>query len=492
MGGIPLPSIKDILIRIYILEKKTGKLVHGIKWSAIERVFTQFIQLVIMIIMARILGPKAYGLVGMLSIFIAISQTLVDSGFSSALIRKKKVLERDYSTVFVCNFVISLFAYIILFICSRRISLFFNETELELIVKALGLVIVINSLTVVHKTRMTILMDFKTQSKISILSVLVSGVISIALALLGFGVWALVINALLNSLIGCFLYYIFSNWKPKINFSMRSFRCLFSFGSNLLIASLLNTTFDNIYQFAIGKYYSVMQVGYFSQAKTLTTVPTNTFSAIIQRVSYRYLTELRHDNDLLSIQYTKIIKYVAVIFFPLMTAFSFFSEPIIMIVLGGKWSVAAQYSSIMAFCYMFYPIHAINLNLLNVVGRSDLFLKLEIAKKILISVILIFTVQAGIKEICYGMVLYSLVATYINSVYTSRFINIGFFKQLNLILPVLFISVTSFLIPYLLSLLISNPFLKLSTILLGAGVYLSIIYFYDRRIFISIFTYIKG
>ncbi|HGU6390140.1 TPA: O113 family O-antigen flippase [Escherichia coli] len=468
------------------MEKNSDKLRTGVRWSAIERIITQIAQLGILLILSRILGPKAYGLIGMLTIFIAISQTLVDSGFSSALIRRNKNSQKQYSTIFWFNLIVSLLIYAVIFFMSPHISAFYREKELSDILRVLSLLVIINALSIVHRARLTIMMDFKTQTKISLIAVLGSGVVSVILAKNGWGVWALVVNNLVFATISTFLYFWFCKWLPDFIFQLKFFKVTAAFSVKLMIASLLNTFFDNIYQLVIGKVFYPTQVGYFTQAKNLTLLPANTYSAIIQRVTYRYFSEIKNDRVRLRQKYEEVMRISAFIFFPLMISFSIFSNNIIVFLIGKEWEEAAKYISILSWCYVLYPIHAISLNILNVFGRSDLFLKVEIIKKIIITVCLITTYKYGISAICMGMVFYSLLATYINTIHTNRIIKTNFIALIRIISPIAFISMLSATISFVICKFFDNNIIYIFGIMISLIIYYLIYYFVDRKIVLII------
>ncbi|WP_155673687.1 lipopolysaccharide biosynthesis protein [Aliivibrio fischeri] len=413
-----------------------SKINKGFKWSAIERICTQVAQFVIMLILARLLGPHAYGLIGMITVVIAVSQTLVDSGFSLALIRKKEIKDECFDTAFIVNLCMSLFIYTCIFFLSDYVSLYFNEPELTNILKVMGLVIIINSLTLIHKTKLTIELNFKTQSKITILSVLLSGFFSILLANINPSVWVLVFYTICNSVISCFLYYKYVRWIPNFIFSKKEYVSLISFSYKLVIASVLNVVFDNIYNFIIGRYYSTIELGFFSQAKTLSVVPTNTFSSIVQRVTYRHFSEIKDNKENLKNFFISVIKNTSLVFLPLMILLSAYSSLVIEITLGSEWERTSDILKVLALAYSLYPLHAINLNILNVFGRSDLFLKLEIVKKILMILILFFTINHGILGITIGMLVFSFISTYINAIYTYQYINLTMIEQALIVCPI--------------------------------------------------------
>lgn len=420
------------------------------KWSAIERVCTQLIQFLIMLILARLLGPHSYGIIGMTTIVTAVSQILIDSGFSSALIRMKNIEHKHFDTTFVCNIVFSVFLYGIIYVTAPHIAFYFGQEELVSVLRVVSIIIIINSFSLIHKAKLTINLDFKRQSKITICSVSLSGLISISWAMISPSVWVLVCYMILNATISCSLYYLTSNWHPKIKFCKNAFFEMFSFGYKLVFASVLNAVYENIYSLIIARYYSVVDVGLFSQAKTLSLVPTNTYSSIIQRVTYRYFSEISDDKEKLKLEFLNIIKYSALIFFPCMMLLSSSSELVIGIVLGKEWLDASQILTYLSLCYMLYPLHALNLNILNVYGRSDLFLKLEIFKKILITIILFYTIEHGVIAISQGLFAYSIISTFINSIYTKRYINVSMQDQAKQVLPIYLISLISCHYPTLL------------------------------------------
>lgn len=409
---------------------------NGLKWSAIERLATQLIQLIVMLILARMLGPHAFGLVGMLAVFIAISQTFVDSGFSSALIRYTERAEVDFSTTFYFNIAVSVCCYIMLFFSAPYIAEFFKEPQLIGLARVLGIVVIINSFAIVQRAKLTINMDFKTQAKASLLSVFVSCGIAIWLAKLGYGVWALVGQTLSFTLFNVVLLNILKPWLPSTGFSKKSFNYLFGFGSKLLVAGIIDTVYKNIYQIVIGKQFSTLQVGLFTQANQLASVPAMTFTSIIQRVTYPMLSNIQSGTNKFENIYLLTLRMAALVIFPLMIGLAIIAEPLITIILGKQWAPAAELLTILCFAFMLYPIHAINLNLLNVKGRSDIFLKLEIIKKSLITLMLFITIPMGIKAMCIGMVINSYIALFINSYYTGQFSRLKTGKQLLAIFPI--------------------------------------------------------
>ncbi|MUK67952.1 lipopolysaccharide biosynthesis protein [Aliivibrio fischeri] len=446
----------------------TQKTTNGLKWSAVERIATQVIQLVVMLILGRMLGPEAFGLVGMLAIFIAISQTFVDSGFSSALIRKQDRRDIDYTTTFYFNIVISFSCYILLFICAPYIADFYHQPELINLTRTLGIVILANAFSIVQRTRLTIAMDFKTQAKASLLSVSCSTTIALFMAYSGFGVWSLVGQTLSFAIINALFLNILEPWFPKGGFSKKSFKELFGFGSKILVSGLLDTIYNNIYQIIIGKLFNAEQLGLFTQAKNLSSMPAMTLTGIIQRVTYPMMSHIQNDLQALDKSYLLTLRLSAVVIFPIIIGLGLVSKPLLNILLGKEWQSAAELMSLLCIGYMLYPIHAINLNLLQVKGRSDLFLKLEIIKKIITTIVLIITVPLGIKAICIGMVIQSYLALFINTYYTGKLSSLTMFKQFKSLIYIWLITLICASIASLWYLIISDNTIQLILILISA------------------------
>lgn len=447
-------------------ESLKNKTVRGTIWSILERFSVQGIQFIVMIVMARILTPADYGLVGMLAIFIAVSQSLVDSGFSQALIRKQDRSEIDNSTVFYFNIAVGFVLYLILFFCAPLIADFYNEPLLLPVTRAIGLSVVFNSLAVVQRALLTVKLDFKTQAKASLVGAIISGAIGISMAYAGFGVWAIVWQQISNLAIITALLWILSKWKPLWAYSWSSFKELFNFGSKLLASGLLNTIFNNLYLIVIGKFFKASDLGYYTRAHQFTDFASSNITGIFQRVTYPVLSTIQNDDVRLADVYRRLLKTSAFIIFPLMMGLASVAKPMILSFLTKEWLFSAVLIPILCFSQMWYPVHAINLNLLQVKGRSDLFLKLEIIKKILAVIMLCITLPLGLIPMCWGMLINSLIALVINTHYTGKLIHLGFFRQMQDLLPTLFLSLATGAIVYL---TISSLHLN-SWLLLGIGV----------------------
>lgn len=427
------------------LKKKTTK---GLVWSAIERFSVQGVQFLVMIIMARMLNPGDYGLVGMLAIFISVGQSLIDSGFSQALVRKLDRTDVDFSTVFYFNILVGLFLYFIFFFCAPIVADFYNQPDLCLIMRILCLNVVFNSFSIVQRAKLTINIDFNTQAKATLIAAVASGVVGISMAYKGFGVWSIVGQQIVSSFLIAFVLWLMTKWKPLRTFSWTSFRELFSFGSKMLLSGLLNTLYNNIYPIIIGKFFSATSLGHYTRALHFADFPSSNLTGIIQRVSYPVLCEIQNNDERLKSIYRKFLKLSAYVIFPLMMGLAAIALPFIKLIIGAQWSFCATLLSIICFSMMWYPIHAINLNLLQVKGRSDLFLKLEIIKKVLGVVIIAVSLPYGLIVMCYAQILSSLICLIINTYYTGKLIGVGFFVQIKDLLPILLLSVSMFLVVY--------------------------------------------
>ena len=447
-----------------------SKTVKGVVWSSIERFSTQGVQFLIMIIMARLLTPKDYGLIGMLAIFLAVAQSLIDSGFSQALIRKQDRTDVDNSTVFYFNIVVSSALYLILFIAAPFAADFYNQPELTSVMRVVCLGVILNSLAVVQRALLTVRIDFKTQAKASLSAAVISGCIGIVLAYCGFGVWSLVVQQLLNLSVNTLLLWIFSKWRPIAVFSWKSFHELFAFGSKMLASGLLDTLYRNIYPIVIGKLFSASSLGHYTRAQHFSEFPSSNVTGIIQRVTYPILCGIQDETERLEAVYRKFLKLSAFIIFPLMIGMSAVARPFIDIVLGTQWGFCGQLLQIICFAMMWYPIHAINLNLLQVKGRSDLFLRLEIIKKILGITVLCITAPFGLVVMCYGQIFNSIVALVINTYYTGKLINVGFIRQMKDLLPTILLSLIMFW-----AILLVNGFIETNMYRLVIGVLVGII-----------------
>lgn len=409
------------------LKDKTAK---GLVWKLVEKLSTFGITYVFGILMARILMPADYGLVGMIGIFLAVSQTFIDSGFATALIRKVDRTQTDLSTVFYFSNVAGIFFYLILWFCAPLIADFYGQPLLTPITRAMGLTLIFGSLAGIQSVKLNIDLDFKTLAKVSVSCNVIGSIAGYGMALAGFGVWAIVGQILVGRILSTVLLWILGRWIPAWVFSWKSFKELFSFGSKLLASGLLDTIYNNLYPIIIGKVFSAKSLGYYSQASGLASIPALSINGMLQQVTFPVLARLQEDREKLYSIYRRFIGLSGFIVFPLLIGLAVIAKPLILFMLGERWAQSIIYLQLLCFVFMWYPIHAINLNLLQVLGRSDYFLKLEIIKKVQGVIVLCITVPMGLTAMCVGSIISSVICLYYNTYYTKKLIGYGFIDQM--------------------------------------------------------------
>lgn len=426
------------------------KSLNGFVWGFLERFSTQITQFVLGIVLARILLPKDFGIYGLLTVFIAVGQTFIESGFSNALIRKLNRKNVDLSTAFYSNIGISLVVYSILFLSAPYISLFFYQEILTSLLRLLSICLVIDSFTIVPIANLSISLNFKRLAIITFISAIVSGLIGIILALNNFGVWSLAYKHIFDRLCIAILIWATSKWKPSLEFSYKSFKDLFGFGSKLLASGLLNTLYLHLSTLVVGKFYSATTLGYYSRGEQFASLPGQNISAVMKKVTYPILSIYQNDNEKLVSIYRKYISYSSLIIFYVLLNIASLAKPIVQIVLTEKWNEAIVFLQLFIFAYMFNHISDINLNLLQVKGRSDLYLKLEIIKKTISFIFLIVAIPFGALWIAVSRVVYTQFALFINTYYTGKLFGLGYVTQLKDFSPFLLSSLLSCMPSYIL------------------------------------------
>lgn len=447
------------------------KAVKGVVWNAINSYAIKGIQFVIGIVLARLLTPSDYGLVGMTAIFFAISNVFIDSGFSSALVQKKDRNEDDYCTVFYVNLTVSLFFFCLLFITAPYVADFFKQPLLKDLMRVSAISLIINALVATSRNKLYVAVDFKTTTKISITSSVISGCIALYCAFSGLGVWTFVIQGLISSVISAVLLFYFVRWLPRRKFSKKSFDRLFGYGSKILAASLITVIYDNIYGFIIGKKFSAASLGVYAKGDHFASFAGATTAGILQSVAFPVLTDIQDDRQRLLSAYSRYIKMVAFFVFPLLMGLCGVAKPFVIFLITEKWASCIIILQILCFAYLWNGIISINLNLLYVTGQSDLVLKLEVVKKAVAFTILFISLFFGIIGMCIGRVVYSLIAFYMNTYYTKKILNYGFRTQVKEILPSFLLSASMMIIALLISQFVTKPILSLMISLIICPVY---------------------
>lgn len=414
------------------LKKKT---VRGTFWSAVDNVANQGVTFLVGLVLARLLTPHEYGLIGYIMILVAVFNSIVDSGFSNALIRKKDAGQTDYSTAFFFNLAVSVVLMAAMYLLSVPFSRFFREPQLVPLVRVMSVIIIINAMALVQRTRLVKNVDFKTQTKASLISSLTSAGVGLGMAFGGLGVWSLAGQQISRQLINTVCLWILNRWTPSWRFSWSSFRELFGFGWKLLVSGLIDTVWKEIYQLVIGKFYSTSTLGQYTRGKQFSDIFSSNMTSIVQRVSYPVLSSIQDERERMKEGYRKIIRTTMLASFVLLFGLSAVAESLLTVLIGPQWLEAAHYLQIICFAASLYPLHAINLNMLQVQGRSDLFLKLEIVKKIIAVGPLLLGIFIDIDWMLWGSLVTSIIAYFLNARYSGTLIGYPIKAQIRDILP---------------------------------------------------------
>lgn len=446
-----------------------NKAIKGVGWSFADNILNQGVTFLVGLVLARLLSPEEYGLIGIIAIFIAVFNSIVDSGFSNALIRKNDAGDADYNTVFITNMVMSVLLFCVMFFGAPVIASFFNRPQLIPLTKVMASVVIINAFAIIQRTILVKKVDFKTQTKVSAIASVASGVVGIGMASGGLGVWSLVGQQLSRQFLNSLFLWVFAKWYPKLQFSLKSFKELFNFGWKLMVSGLIDTVWREIYQVVIGKFYSPATLGQYTRAHQFGSIFSTNLTAVVQRVSYPVLSEIQDDVQKLKNAYKKVIKVTMLITFCCMLGLAAIAEPMIVSLIGDQWLPAVPFLQILCFSMMLYPLHAINLNMLQVQGRSDLFLRLEIIKKIIAVVPLLLGIFVNIYLMLFGSVITGFIAYYLNAFYSGKFLNYSILEQVRDIMPSFIIAMIMAVSVWGIS-FINLPSVALLAIQLSAGV----------------------
>jgi teichuronic acid exporter len=408
----------------------------GVTWTYFQQFGSQLISFGVSIVLARLIIPEEFGLIGMIAIFMGLGTALFQGGLTSSLIRTKELTEDDYSTVFFFNLVGSFVIYGLLFLAAPWISEFYKQPTLVNITRVYGLTYILSAFGTVQNTILTKELKFKKQAIISLPALIISSSVGLTLAYCNYGVWSLVASALVNTLVISCLLWITSDWYPKRVFSKEKFQQHFHYGYKLTLSSMLDIIFTNIYQIIIGRYYSPAQVGYYTRANSLMMLPVGNVSGALNRVIFPLFSKVQDDIPRFRNAYKQIMQMVLFIITPIIVLMALLAKPLIILLFTDKWIAVVPIFQIICFTGILLPIHKYNLLVLQVKGRSDLFLKLEVIKKIALSVILIISFFYGFYALLWGQLLFSIVALLINTHYAGRMLEYTMMQQLKDIAPV--------------------------------------------------------
>lgn len=411
------------------------KTVSGVGWSAIDSVAGQGVSFLIGLILARLLSPEEYGLIGIITIFISVFNTIVDSGFSNAIIRKQHPIDDDYDTVFIFNLVLSAFLFIILFVSAPAIASFFRNAQLIPLTRVMASIVIINSFAIVQRAKLVKSIDFKTQTKVSLTSSIISGIVGISMAYMGMGVWSLVGQQLSRQSLNTAGLWLSGRWCPRFHFSWISFKELFNYGWKLLVSHLITTIWNEISHVVIGRCYSPADLGQYTRAHQFSSIFSTNLTAIVQRVSFPVLSSIQDEKERLKASYRKVITSTMLISFLSMFGLAAMAKPLIVTLLGEKWMPAADYLPILCFNFVLYPLRAINTNMLQVSGRSDQLLILEIIKKTLAIGPLLIGVYISIYWMLWGNVITGIIGFFLNSYFSGKFVHYSTWQQIEDLTP---------------------------------------------------------
>jgi teichuronic acid exporter len=444
--------------------------ISGALWSSFGRFVILALELVVGIILARLLSPEEFGLVGMIAVFLAISEIFINSGFSQALIRKIECSEEDFSTAFIYNFLGSFFIFTLLYFFAPYISDFFEQQQLTAIIRVLGFGLFITALGFVQRTKLTRRIEFKLLSKISVYSSFGSGILSILVAIYGFGVWSLVAKTISRDLITCILLWRWSKWKPIWVFSKKSFKELFGFGSKLLISGLLGTFTNNFIYVILGKYFNISDVGYYNRAELFKNIPSQNMESIITGVGYPVMAKLQNDSSAFSNYFKKILKTSAFLIIILMAGLMAVSENLVLFVLGVDWATSGDYLFLLCPIGALYPLWTINLNVFNIIGRSDIYLKMQFFNQLLTVISVLIASFYSVKMMIVLLTITSLLSYILYAINAQKYTGYKLVNQLRDLVPFIVISLLMFTVVTLLGNSLSTSLLLKLIIQIFTGI----------------------
>lgn len=419
------------------------KTVHGLVWTFAQQFSVQLVNFVVQIILARILLPSDYGLIGMITLFIAVGNILMDSGLTSSLIRTVNAEPEDYSAVFVMNLAGSLLIYLVLFLSAPLIANFYRQPLLTSLLRVYTLSFVIQAFAAVQLTRLTKQMNFKLQLILQLPASIIGSVIGITLAYKGFGVWSIVYMNLFQVFIATTLVWVFSGWRPMLVFDAKRLLRHFRFGYKLTLAGVLDTTFDNIYNVVIGRFFTPAMLGYYNRAYSLQMFPVINISTALNKVSFPLFSSVQNDSEKLKMVYKKLLEQVVFGVTPVMVLLVLVAKPLFLVLLTAKWLPAVKYFQILCIAGILYPLHLYNLNILVVKGRSDLYFRLEVIKKALCALGIAIALNFGIMGLVVFQLIFSVITFFINSWYSGKMIGYYVGEQLGDIYPVFLLAIAA-------------------------------------------------
>lgn len=448
------------------------KTVKGVGWSAADAFLGQGVTFIVGLVLARLLSPEEYGLIGIVTIFTTILLGFVDCGFGNALIRKQDANDDDYNTMFIVNMGMSILMYLLLFSGAPLISRFFERPQLISLVRITGLLIIIQAFSIVQDTILKKRIDFKTKTKASVISAICSGIVGIGMAFAGFGVWSLVGQQITRQLVYSACLWFFNRWWPKLKFSNESLHYMWGFGWKLMLSGFLDRLWTQLYQTVVCKFYNPTTLGQYTRSEQYASIFSSNITSIVQRVSYPVLSTVQDDKERMISGYRRIIKITMFVTAIIMISMGAVAEPLIYCLIGPQWHQAATFLPFICLSMVLYPLHAINLNMLQVQGRTDIFLYLEIVKKALAIGPICVGIFIGIYWMLISSILLGFICFFLNSYYTGKSLGYTSWAQLRDIAPSFLIAILVAVSVYFLKYIpVSYWIILPMQILVGTGVF---------------------
>lgn len=469
------------------------KTTTGVLWNFSQQLATRGVGIVVTLLLARFLAPEDFGLIAMMSVFLALGSSLMESGLREALIRQNKVSQKDYATAFYSNLILGWFAYIALFISAPLIAEFYSEPRLIELIRVASLTIIVMSFQVIQVASLSRRLNFKAQFKSALPASLFSGLSAIVMAKMGYGIWALIAQLLLSSLIQTIILWRIEKWRPTLEFSWESLKGMYQFGYKLFISGVIDTIFQNLYISLIAKLFTASIAGLYFFSNSIKELLVQQLVRSIQAVTYPALASVQNDDFLLKQGYKKIVILMTFLLFPVILFLSALAEPIFQLFLPEKWHGASHYFQLLCLVALMMPLHSINLNILKVKGRSDYFLYLELGKKIVHGIVLLVTYRYGVFAIIIGQIVVSFLNYIPNSYFSKKLLGYGINEQIRDFFPILLSACISALVGFwFVNIINLNILLELflSVILMGFS-YIFILSLIDREAVLVVFRFIK-
>jgi len=462
-------------------------------WRILERSGVQGIQFVLSIVLARLLQPEEYGVVALLSIFIAIASVFVQSSFSTALIQKKKADNCDFSSVFFLSLFVAFSLYFLLYVSAPMIAGFYGNEIICPVIRVLAITLFFGAINSVQMASVSRTMQFKRYFLSSMGGIIGSGIISVVLAYKGYGVWSLVAQQLINNMLVTMILWFTVKWRPSLLFSLHKIRELFSFGWKLLVSALLDTIFRNLYGLVIGKLYDADRLGFFNRGQQFPAVIASSLDGSIQSVMLPALSSLQDDLASVKTLMRRSMMTSSYLLLPLMVGLASIAKPMVSVLLTDKWLPCVPFLQLACISYALYPIHTANLTAINAIGRSDVFLKLEVMKKIVTIILLIVSIPFGIYAMAIGQVISSIIATIINTYPNKKLLNYTYFEQIKDLLPPLVLSFVMGSCVYMVGFLPLDTRMRLGVqIVLGAAIYIGFSWLFRLNSYMYLVQIMRG